>query len=877
MLKLENSAKIAIIGAGPAGSFFANCAYHLAQKKGIGVEIIIFDGKNFLNPGITGCNMGAGVISETLLAKMADVEIVLPETKVQKHIAGYILHTDTTTFRLDHPEQKKNILTVFRGIGPLYCSTADNVSFDDFLLNHVTQHKIQIIPEAVQDIILPQHRREQLQLRFGKPDALKTISADLVVGAFGLNTRMFEIINQLGFGYIPPKTMVTAQAEIPLPAEYIAEIYQDYIYAFVIRCGDIRFGTIIPKKEYVTVSLIGYHDLDQKAIKEFLKHPVVKKYFPHDWNIPERYCFCRPRIAVTPSVHPFTDRLVLIGDTSFSRYYKNGFESAFDTAKLAAECAFDSGISATAFDQGYYTTAKRTIIKDNKYGNFLYRLNDIICHQPVLAKTTAQVVNRSNEGKDKVAETLRRLLWYLFTGTESYQQIFRSALTLKLQWRMFTETAKQGFTPRVVREFYSRTITASQYLGPLQDGQTVVIIGGGPAGVSAGITLKKIAKEKGFSIEVILHEGKVYAGEAHQNQCAGVLSPPIHDILERQLGIPFPQNLIQRNIEGYYLHSAHNVIKLEEKDGAPSVAVRRVKFDEYLLDQAKAAGVNVYHSRVTDLEFSEQKVQVYSESRSQVADVVIGAFGLDDGGIELFESTTPYHPPRIIHSIITKVHPGEEYVTTFEDYIHAFLPSLKKIEFGAVTPKQNHFTVNIAGAEVTAEWMTRFLALPQVMNILPPYFDIKHEDLDYFKGKIPISPAQGLFGDRYVLVGDAAGLVRPFKGKGINSGLITGILAAQTIMNDGISRTAFQKYYNACAEITNDLPYGKVLRQLAIQSANWGWLDAIIELAKQDARFRAFLFNCVSAHKPYKQIIRETWNIPLAYKLAKAIGFASLK
>ncbi|MDI6782744.1 MAG: NAD(P)/FAD-dependent oxidoreductase, partial [bacterium] len=337
----------------------------------------------------------------------------------------------------------------------------------------------------------------------------------------------------------------------------------------------------------------------------------------------------------------------------------------------------------------------------------------------------------------------------------------------------------------------------------------------------------------------------------------------------------FPTHLIQRKIDGYYLHSDNNVLKLQEKD-EPSLAVRRVNFDEYLLAHAKSVGVKVYHSRVTDLEFSAAQVMVYSESKCQTADVVIGAFGLDDGGIKLFEHSTAYHPPQMIHSIVTKIHPGEGYVTAFEDYIHAFLPSLKKIEFGAVTPKRNHFTVNIAGAEVTAEWMNRFLSLPQVLNLLPEYFNIKPEEIDYFKGKIPISPARGLFGDRYVTIGDAGGLVRPFKGKGINSALITGMLAAQTIMNEGISATAFRKYYFACAEITNDLIYGRILRQLAIRSANWGWLDALLEVAKQDARFRTFLFHCVSAHKPYKQIIHETWNLKLGIKLAQAIGVSTV-
>ena len=38
--------------------------------------------------------------------------------------------------------------------------------------------------------------------------------------------------------------------------------------------------------------------------------------------------------------------------------------------------------------------------------------------------------------------------------------------------------------------------------------------------------------------------------------------------------------------------------------------------------------------------------------------------------------------------------------------------------------------------------------------------------LDYHRGCFPVKPAKHLFGDRYVTIGDAAGLIRPFKGKG---------------------------------------------------------------------------------------------------------------
>lgn len=139
-------------------------------------------------------------------------------------------------------------------------------------------------------------------------------------------------------------------------------------------------------------------------------------------------------------------------------------------------------------------------------------------------------------------------------------------------------------------------------LGPLRDGSTAVIIGGGPAGVSCAIALKRRAREMGRSIDVVLYESKTFAGEAHYNQCIRVLSPSADRILEEQLGVPFPRHLVQREITGYILHTRNRQIVLDD-DGEVSYALRRVQFDDYLLEQARVQGVRVIQSRVTDLEF----------------------------------------------------------------------------------------------------------------------------------------------------------------------------------------------------------------------------------------------------------------------------------
>lgn len=400
----------------------------------------------------------------------------------------------------------------------------------------------------------------------------------------------------------------------------------------------------------------------------------------------------------------------------------------------------------------------------------------------------------------------------------------------------------------------------SDSLGPLQDGSTVVIVGGGPGGASCAIALKRLAREMGRDVDVIVYEGKTFAGEAHYNQCIGVLSPPIDYILEQQLGVPFPRPLVQRCITGYILHTEHRQIILDGA-GEVSYALRRVQFDDYLLEQARLQGVRVINSRVTDLEFHADRVVVFSESDNRQATVVVGAFGLDDGSTAALARTVPYHPPRFLTSIVTKIHPPDEAMAAFGNRIHAFLPAVSQIEFGAVTPKGNHLAVNIAGAEIDVCSMDRFLSSAPVRAVLP-FIDRAHplnpNDFHNFKGRFPISIARGFYGDRYVLVGDAAGLVRAFKGKGVNSACLTGLWAAEVIMTRGISSRAFaENYTHACHEILADLPYGRAVRHLVKTGSRLGLLDLALAIAEGEPALQAALFDAVSGHRPYRAIIHD--------------------
>ncbi len=881
-LQIKDGSKIVIIGGGPAGSFFADFALHKAKELGINIQVSIYDRKSFLSSGQQGCNMCAGVISEALYAKLKQANIIVPNARIQQSITGYYFKTKNYGLQLYHPENQhiSDIVTVFRGGGPKNQGPHGNISFDDCLLKHAENHGAEVVRASIREVDLPHQDGDPVNLISLKDGVRTNIQADLVVGAFGLNTSIIKRIVGPGVNYAPPKSVRACNAELYLGKEYIEEHFGKNIYCLALGIDPIKFAALTPKGEYITVSLVGRQDITKEHLVNFLKHEVVKELLPVNWKIPKNLCICFPKIPVTHAKKPYADKLVIIGDASISRFYKSGIESAFHTARLAADTAFSHGISSNVFKRHYYNKAKKIIAHDNFYGHVLYSINGFVTGENDLMTPYLQY---THENKDEwAAIRMNEALWGMVTGNILYRDIFLKYSSLRFQFSLLPITVKTigrliaHTIKSTIKSEQKRTLNLSKQkgLGPLVEGNTVVIIGGGPAGTSCAISLLSRAKKIGITIKVILYEWKSFDKITH-NECAGVLSPPIRRIIEQDLAIPFPDHLIESRVKGYYLHSNDDVIKLEGSADEISYGVLRPKFDKYMLEQAREAGAEIINSRVTDIEIGKNIVTVYSAERHTRAEVVIGAFGLEEGSGQFLERESTYMTPRHLLTILTKFHPDEngfKFLKEKSDFIHAFLPTYTDIEFGAVTPKEDHYTINIAGEKIHSHSIERFLTLENVREVLPPDFPKDTSKLDFHRGCFPISPAKDLIGDRYAVIGDAAGLIRPFKGKGVNSACLMGIKAAEVMMEVGISKSAFNNYFKHFSEIIKDLPYARVVRRMVISAANRGYLSVMIKVAKEDETLQRALFYSVAGTKPYRTIVFESIKLSLLIKLTKGMA-----
>ncbi|MDO9066159.1 MAG: hypothetical protein Q7U96_03645 [Chloroflexota bacterium] len=422
-LVLEDGARIAVVGAGPAGCFFAHFATEAAARRGISLNIVLYDGKSFARGGPAGCNMCAGVVAPTLVRRLKAMGMDLPEAVVQRRIDRYWLETPVGRLALFPPAGQGPIYTIFRGNGPRGAAPGGNISFDEYLLTMVRQMGVSVVNEPVTGLRLPQERG-------GKAAVVRQSGAvdevDLIVGAFGVHGPLVRMVADLGFGYVPPPITHGYQAEIWLGADQVDQRLGNAVHIFSLGLKGISFAAMTPKREHATVTLVG-ESAGPQTLVAFLSHPLVQAYLPPGWTPPADYCHCRPRVPMGTCRQPYTDRLVVIGDASNSRLYKNGLESAYMTGKAAAETAVDHGVSAAAWKR-FYDPPCTAIAQDSLFGRGLFWIKDHVFLLPPLAKMLVGAAAREQQRYPAGEQFINQALWSMFTGDQSYRWILGTAL-----------------------------------------------------------------------------------------------------------------------------------------------------------------------------------------------------------------------------------------------------------------------------------------------------------------------------------------------------------------------------------------------------------------------------------------------------------------
>ncbi|MCA1816556.1 MAG: hypothetical protein LC746_09155, partial [Acidobacteria bacterium] len=646
---LRSGSRVGVVGAGPAGSFFAVELLRRARAVGLDLTVKIFDGKSFAKKGAPGCNMCAGAIGQNLITEIEHATTTIPREVVHYELAGYAVHYNDATATLAGDPARK-IFGVYRGAGPVSTETPDPArSFDQFLLDQALKLGAEHVRANVSDIGVPAALGERPVVHAGDGQAEEF---DLVVGAFGVNSQLSQ---RLTYGYQPPPTWKSCVIEARVPAEFQREKLGDLIHFFVLKQPDVRYVALIPKGEHVTVTAIG-ESVDVHSTERLLRESYLRDYLPADWKLD---CHCHPRVAVGAARLPYADRFVIVGDASDSRYLKNGVESALVTARLAADCVINHGVTEDDFEEHFWKRCQKVFGRDNLYGRALFEIYDRVFPHPLLAPVYFAVLDAERTLPRGDAHLSDALL-SAFTGDQSYKRILLRAMHPRLAARMAQHAGYVFFDRARSRVTRAEPTKLSRGLR-LRDESRVCVVGGGPGGASCAIRLLQESRRRGLKLDVVIYEPKEFPRQ--HNPCMGVLAPPTAAVLREQLGVEIPARMVKRTIKGYRLHGDRADVELRAPTTEePALMVSRSEFDEFLLSRAREAGANVLPDRVTGLEFHpenlEHPVRVYSEGLSRSADMVVAACGLDDGLLSVLEQVggsarRKYKRPReTMHSII---------------------------------------------------------------------------------------------------------------------------------------------------------------------------------------------------------------------------------
>ena len=318
----------------------------------------------------------------------------------------------------------------------------------------------------------------------------------------------------------------------------------------------------------------------------------------------------------------------------------------------------------------------------------------------------------------------------------------------------------------------------------------VIIVGGGPAGISAGVTLARAGKE------VVLIERGNFCGS--KNVFGGAIyTQPTKEIFPN-----FEENApLERN------NTKHKYMLLTETDDTTishaqkteksnSYTVIRAKFDRWLADQAKKAGVTIVTETVVKelIVKNDKVVGVKTELEEYFADIVILADGVNSllaRQIGLRENFSKEDVALGVKEVIKigadkinerfNLNDNEGCITEIIGY-----PMNSMLGLGYIYTNKDSVTIGLGVAlnELTENKVKPHELLDKLKehpSISPLIKD--GELVEYSAHLIPeggYNKIPKLYSDGVMVVGDAAMLVNNLHWEGTNLAMLSGKFAGET-------------------------------------------------------------------------------------------------
>ncbi len=426
-LQLGNGSRVAIVGGGPAGCFFALYLLKFARQAAITPSITLYQERPFTACGPTGCKGCAGVLSLSVVRNLQELALKIPASVIQSKIERYAVHSPHLSLSISNPDKEIEIVSVYRGAGPGHGDNKDNPSFDNWLLSETVKQGVAVIP----------HRVDEINLE-GRPwvqAAGERQVYDLVVLAGGVNGHDLIIS---GLDYHPPRLIPVAVTELAGDIKEVQHSIGNAAHAFLIPHLNILFGSLVPKGQFINASVMGTHGASV-SINDFLSDRLVQTTLPAHYK---RVCACHPEVPVTAARNYFSDGFVAVGDAAITRLYKDGIGSALMTARQAAFTVVNHGFSTRDFHR-YYMPFCRNIEHDNRWGKFLFYIADHTKNSRLFLFTQHRIIGAEQNGM-KSRQPFTRIAWGMFTGAYSYKSMMLDMLRPGVFLRFYSTLLREA-------------------------------------------------------------------------------------------------------------------------------------------------------------------------------------------------------------------------------------------------------------------------------------------------------------------------------------------------------------------------------------------------------------------------------------------------
>ncbi len=366
----------------------------------------------------------------------------------------------------------------------------------------------------------------------------------------------------------------------------------------------------------------------------------------------------------------------------------------------------------------------------------------------------------------------------------------------------------------------------------------VAVVGSGPAGSASALLLAR----EGVRVMVIekaaLPRHKTCGGGVVR-RALGLLPVDVSEAIERECYCAEVRLVAT---------SFHYTSKREE----PMVSMTmRDNFDYLLLSAAREAGAEVRERcRVLDAITHAEGVELVTSVGSVFSRFAVAA----DGARSIVAKKAGWQETRhLVPALACEVFVSDEQLEKF-NHAARFDFGLSPSGYAWTFPKRAHLSMGVLNMRPDQtrlnhvfEAYVKLIGLGKILSIRRKSFFI------------PVTPRRDEFvKGRVLLTGDAAGLADPITGEGITSAILSGMMAARSLLDGGFKEAEVKESYESglSHRILRELRLGRALARLVYDYPRV--LKRLLELYGQE--FTEAVTDVIMGQKTYKKLLSEPMN-----------------